>query len=351
MHSSNRLANTAFESYLRHGLIHPEAPTTLDLKQARTTTHYVWRTRRDGRVRPSHAQNDGKVFAWDNPPPTGHPGEAPGCRCTAEPYTPEVAEYFSLVFSGVYETGPAWSTQDYVEHYLFGDGTPKTLRETGNLSKVVAAYGRIVIDDPMRLRGQIADMARRYPGGRFNDTFGNTYDMRAVVYSLGKTTIRGVYEGHSEVDGSALHLIGSVRFELSDAFRDPLDIGVVLPEPVALLDEVILAAIAEVLRTAGDRVADAAEFADTVLERIEREIGKVDQSLRDYIYERVRRDVMRRNTAWSPQLSMKDLREVPGSTIYPITDKWGGTFTATVHRQRNNSVFRKQGVSLRPNDP
>lgn len=37
-------------------------------------------------MRHSHAANEGKIFAWDNPPPTGHPGEEYNCRCTAEPY-------------------------------------------------------------------------------------------------------------------------------------------------------------------------------------------------------------------------------------------------------------------------
>jgi len=53
---------------------------------AHATTHYIWRTRGDNKVRASHAANNGKIFAWDNPPPTGHPGEDYGCRCTAEPY-------------------------------------------------------------------------------------------------------------------------------------------------------------------------------------------------------------------------------------------------------------------------
>ena len=51
-------------------------------------THYIWRTRQDGKVRPSHAANHGKVFAWDEPPATGHPGEDYECRCRAEPYNP-----------------------------------------------------------------------------------------------------------------------------------------------------------------------------------------------------------------------------------------------------------------------
>ncbi|WP_442872598.1 phage minor head protein [Cognatishimia sp. SS12] len=46
------------------------------------------RTRRDSRVRPSHAENDGRVFEWNDPPATGHPGDDYGCRCTAEPYSP-----------------------------------------------------------------------------------------------------------------------------------------------------------------------------------------------------------------------------------------------------------------------
>ena len=88
----------AFDAYLRHGI-----PIAFSLKQQalqtkrqrgtcpqqRTTTYYIWRTQSDGKVRASHAANNGKIFAWDDPPPTGHPGEDYGCRCTAEPYVPE----------------------------------------------------------------------------------------------------------------------------------------------------------------------------------------------------------------------------------------------------------------------
>jgi len=44
---------------------------------------YIWRTRGDSKVRSEHAERDGKVFEWDNPPEGGHPGEAPNCRCRA----------------------------------------------------------------------------------------------------------------------------------------------------------------------------------------------------------------------------------------------------------------------------
>lgn len=54
-------------------------------------TEYVWRTQRDARVRPEHAEREGKVFRWDAPPDGGAPGRAIGCRCVAEPRAPVVA--------------------------------------------------------------------------------------------------------------------------------------------------------------------------------------------------------------------------------------------------------------------
>lgn len=47
---------------------------------------YVWQTSGDERVRPEHAENDGRVFSWTDPPATGHPGEDINCRCVAVPY-------------------------------------------------------------------------------------------------------------------------------------------------------------------------------------------------------------------------------------------------------------------------
>lgn len=75
----------AFNLYLRKGV-----PIELSLKaaavQEHPTTHYIWRTRGGDKVRATHAANNGRIFAWDDPPPTGHPGENYGCRYTAEAY-------------------------------------------------------------------------------------------------------------------------------------------------------------------------------------------------------------------------------------------------------------------------
>jgi hypothetical protein len=84
MDISSPLYRKAFNDYLRYGI---RIETSLKAAAiAHPTTHYVWRTRADDKVRSSHAANDGVIFAWDDPPPTGHPGTDYHCRCTAEPY-------------------------------------------------------------------------------------------------------------------------------------------------------------------------------------------------------------------------------------------------------------------------
>ena len=152
MDTSSLNYQRAFDAYLRKGI-----PIDLSIKEQPTTTHYIWRTRGDGQVRPSHAANDGRIFAWDNPPPTGHPGEDYGCRCIAEPYYPEVDEYMKMVMTGISDASPAWRDNiggDFQDHYRNGDGSPVRLRDTGHLRRVVDEYWRQVEE---RLLGQIAD--------------------------------------------------------------------------------------------------------------------------------------------------------------------------------------------------
>lgn len=182
------------------------------------------RTRHDGKVRASHAANDGKIFAWDNPPPTGHPGEDYGCRCTAEPYTPAVSERFDVTFQNVLDTGTRWRSSDFVSHYFFGNGQTVTVRQTGSLSAIVEKYRRIVIDDPKRLPAQIADVARANINRSFYDDFNSSYDMQDVVFSIGDTKIEGEFVGFNQELNGILHISGSVNFMLRDEFRDPLDI-------------------------------------------------------------------------------------------------------------------------------
>lgn len=44
---------------------------------------YRWNHQNDAKVRPAHRARGGKIFAWTRPPPDGHPGEPPNCRCWA----------------------------------------------------------------------------------------------------------------------------------------------------------------------------------------------------------------------------------------------------------------------------
>lgn len=47
--------------------------------------HYFWRSSGDGAVRLQDQRQNGKRYAWDNPPEGGHPGQKVRCRCSAEP--------------------------------------------------------------------------------------------------------------------------------------------------------------------------------------------------------------------------------------------------------------------------
>lgn len=78
------------------------AKTASALQEARArqagSTHYVWRTARDADVRPGHAEMEGKVCAWDDPPAVNengrimyhHPGRIWNCRCWPAAIIPEV---------------------------------------------------------------------------------------------------------------------------------------------------------------------------------------------------------------------------------------------------------------------
>ena len=52
---------------------------------------YMWSTSLDERVRDSHADKEGQIFEYANPPAdTGHPGHDFNCRCVAIPYLGDV---------------------------------------------------------------------------------------------------------------------------------------------------------------------------------------------------------------------------------------------------------------------
>lgn len=217
------LYRKAFQAYLRKG-----TPIEWSIKQARPSTYYVWRTREDEKVRPSHAANDGKIFAWDNPPLTGNPGDDFGCRCAAEPFFPDAAEHITITLSDVLDSGPAWGWRDFVDHYYQGRSRGVTVRETGHLVNIASRY----VDTVQRsLQNNIAEKARGNPDGTFSDDFINSYNMTDLAFSIGDTTIGGSFSGRASMVSGVIAISGEFAFYLQDEFIDPLDIGVAVIDP------------------------------------------------------------------------------------------------------------------------
>ncbi|WP_082074554.1 phage minor head protein [Martelella endophytica] len=212
---------TAFQQYLRYG-----TPIRLEAKAAEPspTSHYIWRTQHDERVRPSHAANDGNIYAFDNPPATGNPGEAYGCRCWAEPYDASTGEYFDIEMKMPPDAEYEWQNIDFVNHYFFGQGKIVTLEQTGHLDEIVQEFKRIAIDNPARLPGQVADAARKSRSFSFRGDFTQSYAMLKIVFSIGDTAIHGEFYGDIRHSREMLELSGTMDFTLRDSFRDPIDI-------------------------------------------------------------------------------------------------------------------------------
>lgn len=79
-----------------------------DLTQSRQksvgVTKYTWSTSMDERVRDSHAEKEGKVFSWNDPPAdTGHPGEDYNCRCELGSAKVSLAGKIQKIFRRKYE--------------------------------------------------------------------------------------------------------------------------------------------------------------------------------------------------------------------------------------------------------
>jgi SPP1 gp7 family putative phage head morphogenesis protein len=71
--------------------------TATALTQARAqhigSPGYIWRTSKDGAVRPSHRAMEGTFVPWSQPPTldnyTAHCGQFANCRCWSEPSIPD----------------------------------------------------------------------------------------------------------------------------------------------------------------------------------------------------------------------------------------------------------------------
>lgn len=179
-------------------------------------------------MRPTHRANDGRVFTWDDPPDTGHPGEDYNCRCAADPYIPGDTEFAFHEFTSDFPSGPVrWGNREFVWHYYFGDGRAVTLEEIGHLREIAEqyAYADGAQGSFRRLSGQISDAARENGAGELYVPFNNTYQFGDVAFSHGRGTVSGSFLGSVEYHDDMLRITGESSFEFSDDFADPLDMS------------------------------------------------------------------------------------------------------------------------------
>lgn len=194
----------------------------------RAATHYIWRTRSDGKVRAAHAANNGRIFSWDNPPPMGHPGEDFNCRCTAEPYVQGESEYaYQTLIDAPQNSFDKWSSMDFAKHFLFGGGRDVTLSETGHLAGVIDYYFYRIFREGAhsynRVNAQIIDAARKHPSGVFHYDFNNSYpEFNDYMFVFGGVTISGLFSGTVRREKGMMYVQGNVEYHYSDTFTDPI---------------------------------------------------------------------------------------------------------------------------------
>ena len=216
----------AFIEYIRHG-----TPIERLSTKAEAADSYVWHTVQDDKVRLSHRVNDGRIFRWNDPPTTGHPGDGFNCRCTAVQFTPGETEFAFHQIEGLGTTAPyRWGDTDFVAHYYYGGGQTVTLAEIGHLPEIVEQYSYLDagIGALRRLSNQIANEARSVIDGPFDLPFGNAYEFGDVEFSHGGGTVSGFFDGHTSLHGRILRLVGRSQFHFTDRFEDPVGLGIEL---------------------------------------------------------------------------------------------------------------------------
>jgi hypothetical protein len=197
--------------------------------EAHTTPQYIWRTKKDGHVRPEHAALDGKVFSWDNPPPTGNPGEAYGCRCWAEACGQDVLreQAIQTVTFALPDSWWSWTNVEIGYHYFFGKGVDKTLHEIGLLQSIIThareadqpeAGGGSIFE---RVQTQIFTKARERGEGNFVVTFKNGYyDFKPVVWAFGHVPVSGEVDVHVKENGNYLIITAYIDYHFHDHMGD-----------------------------------------------------------------------------------------------------------------------------------
>lgn len=196
------------------GALKPDDDTGVKIQHAFGNTKrlgkYIWRTKRDDRVRKTHRALEGTIREWDDEPT---PGSEPNCRCWAEPLEWIEQE----VISPIIDQGSPWEWRDFVKHYYFGNGQAKTLPEMGVLELVIEKSKEDVF---LKVQNQVADKARQSKEDRFVYTTSNGYEYQDVIYSLGGSNVKTRTEARLSRRGDFVYLEAIAYYFLDDEFTD-----------------------------------------------------------------------------------------------------------------------------------
>jgi hypothetical protein len=214
--------------------------------------NYIWRSQDDTRVRARHADYDDNVFAYSRPPDDGHPGQAYGCRCTAEPVWPEElsegfllekAQQFLPISLDQKSEIQRWDTWDFILHFYAGYGSDVSLSQIGLLNSIINQAQETIFP---RVNDQIIQEAQKVQNGKFVYNFSNTYNFGDSSYSLNGATVSGVFEGSVHYERGYLVIFGKIDYQFQDDFTDPANIREIIndtskpeglsPEYVGLTD-------------------------------------------------------------------------------------------------------------------
>ncbi|MGH1455832.1 MAG: peptidoglycan-binding protein [Alphaproteobacteria bacterium] len=187
---------------------------------------YIWRTVGDDKVRAGHAALNGTIRDLSDSP---DPAEDYNCRCWAEfkglklerLQQEEPLGLEQIIISSMTQKPYKWTDEDFKLHFWNGKGRAVTLAQIGWKVDVIEHAQKIMFD---RVVNQVEDIARRVKSGVFTDTWERPYEFKDIVFSLGKSVIRGRFTGAVIEEKGRLKVFAKAYYLLDDEFTDPLGI-------------------------------------------------------------------------------------------------------------------------------
>ncbi len=133
---------------------------------------YVWRSVQDSRVRPEHADRNGKTYSWDKGPSNGqHPGQEVRCRCRAE---------------------AVWDEGEDEAVFTASKAEPKPQVEAVTINSVNKSVGYT-----SKLTDAEKDAVREYQSGLYNSRVGAYANLQSVL----KTGVPTYKDAWNELEG------------------------------------------------------------------------------------------------------------------------------------------------------